>query len=93
VTNLNEKCPVEGQVTLADGSTMSADLVVAADGIPSKAVKNVTGYDNPATETGMSCFRFLMRKQEILDDEKRKVWWKITTECSVSIPMAKVVFW
>jgi salicylate hydroxylase len=47
---------------------MKADLVVGADGIHSKAVKSVTGFDNPAIPKGLSCFRFLIPSEELLAD-------------------------
>lgn len=62
----------KGIVTLLDGTTRQGDLIVAADGIHSKAVKHVVGYDNPARETGVACFRFLILSQDILDDEETK---------------------
>ena len=49
---------------------MSSDMIVAAEGIHSRAVKYIIGNDNPATETGTSCFRFLMPSHEIIDDEE-----------------------
>lgn len=55
-------------MTLADGKIMTADLIVGADGIHSSAVKEVTGYENPAVPTGISCFRCLMPVKEIQDD-------------------------
>lgn len=53
---------------LSDGTIMKADLIVGADGIHSVAVKQVIGYDNPATPKGMLCFRFLLTSKELLDD-------------------------
>ncbi|KAF8846697.1 FAD/NAD(P)-binding domain-containing protein [Acephala macrosclerotiorum] len=58
----------EGVVKLSDGTTMKADLIIGADGIHSKAVKSVVGYENPAVPVGISCFRFLLPSQEIFDD-------------------------
>jgi hypothetical protein len=57
-----------GSVILADGTTMTADLIIGADGIHSSAVKEVIGYENPAVPTGISCFRCLMPVKEMLDD-------------------------
>ncbi|KAF7952672.1 hypothetical protein EAE96_005903 [Botrytis aclada] len=59
---------VNGSVTLADGTIMTADLIVGADGIHSAAVKKIVGYENPAIPTGVSCFRTLIPVQEIRDD-------------------------
>jgi len=47
---------------------MKADLVVAADGVHSAAVKFVIGRENPAVSKGMSVFRWLARTDEILGD-------------------------
>jgi salicylate hydroxylase len=55
-------------VTLADGTTLKADLIIGADGIHSVAVKSVIGYDNPAVPKGMSCFRFLLSSEELIED-------------------------
>ena len=59
-------------MTLADGTTRTGDLIVAADGIHSQAVKYVVGYDNPARKTGYAIFRFLLPTKVILDDEETK---------------------
>ena len=59
-------------ITLADGTTRSADLVIAADGVHSSAVKQVTGYNTPASPTGKSAFRFLIPTEDILADEQTK---------------------
>ncbi|KAF7871786.1 hypothetical protein EAF04_003893 [Stromatinia cepivora] len=59
---------INGSVILADGTNMTADLIVGADGIHSSAVKEVTGYENPAVPTGISCFRCLIPVKEIQDD-------------------------
>lgn len=59
---------INGSVILADGKSMTADLIVGADGIHSTAVKEVTGYENSAVPTGISCFRCLIPVKEIQDD-------------------------
>ena len=55
-------------ITLADGTTSTADLIIAADGVHSIAVKQVIGHDSPASPTGQSAFRFLIPTDEILAD-------------------------
>ena len=55
-------------MTIADGTILKADLVIGADGIHSMAVKSVIGYDNPAIPKGMSCFRFLLPSEELIND-------------------------
>lgn len=47
-------------IQLRDGTWEAADLVIACDGIRSKAAKIVTGTDSPATATGSSVFRLVM---------------------------------
>ncbi|PQE22103.1 salicylate hydroxylase protein [Rutstroemia sp. NJR-2017a BVV2] len=59
-----------GSVTLKDGSTLSADLIIGADGVHSAAVKEVVGFDNPAIPTGVTCLRTLIPVKDILDDEE-----------------------
>ncbi|QSZ29965.1 hypothetical protein DSL72_004483 [Monilinia vaccinii-corymbosi] len=57
-----------GSVTLANGTTMTADLIVGADGIHSSAVKEILGYENSAVPTGIACFRLLLSVEEIQED-------------------------
>ncbi|KAB8299319.1 hypothetical protein EYC80_001392 [Monilinia laxa] len=71
---VRNKCEVvgynteKGSVILANGATLTGDLIVGADGIHSSAVKSVIGYENPAVQTGIACFRCLIPVKEILDD-------------------------
>lgn len=62
----------KGTVALSDKTTRQGDLIVAADGIHSKAVRHVVGYDNPARKTGVACFRFLIPSEDILEDDETK---------------------
>ncbi|KAG8527846.1 uncharacterized protein KY384_006762 [Bacidia gigantensis] len=64
--------PSTATVTLADGTSHQGDLIVAADGSHSSAIKHVIGHDNPATPTGTSAFRFLIPTADILADEQTK---------------------
>ncbi|PQE20123.1 salicylate hydroxylase protein [Rutstroemia sp. NJR-2017a BBW] len=59
-----------GSVTLKDGSTLFADLIIGADGVHSAAVKEVVGFDNPAIPTGVTCLRTLIPIKDILEDEE-----------------------
>lgn len=63
-----------GSVTTADGEAMDADLVVAADGVHSSAVKHVLGEENAveAGDTGWACMRWLVPTEEILSDPATK---------------------
>lgn len=47
-------------IQLEDGTWLEADLVVACDGIRSKAAKIVIGKEVPAIATGYSAFRLLL---------------------------------
>ncbi|ETI27718.1 hypothetical protein G647_00167 [Cladophialophora carrionii CBS 160.54] len=57
-----------GSIKLQDGREMHADLIVAADGIHSVAHEAVLGYRVPATPSGVSTMRFLLRTEDILND-------------------------
>ncbi|KAM3067751.1 hypothetical protein ACMFMG_011487 [Clarireedia jacksonii] len=59
-----------GTVTLKDGSTLSADLIIGADGVHSTAVKEVVGFENPAISTGVTVLRTLIPVKDILADEE-----------------------
>ncbi|PQE33779.1 salicylate hydroxylase protein [Rutstroemia sp. NJR-2017a WRK4] len=58
------------KVTLKDGSTLSADLIIGADGVHSAAVKVVVGFDNPAISTGVTVLRTLIPVKDIVADEE-----------------------
>ncbi|KIW08533.1 uncharacterized protein PV09_01422 [Verruconis gallopava] len=60
---------IDGVVFLKDGSTYSADLVVAADGLKSVLREEVTSAQ-PIISTGMSAFRFLVDTHQIKENEK-----------------------
>lgn len=49
-----------GSVTLKDGTTHTADVIVAADGVHSEATRVVLGVENPALPTNQTAFRFLI---------------------------------
>ena len=50
---------------LADATWVDADLVVACDGIKSKAARVVCDGENPAKATGRSAFRLLIPDEEL----------------------------
>lgn len=50
--------PVEGSVTLQDGSILTADLIVAADGLHSKACAYILGYEFPSRPSKTTVIRF-----------------------------------
>ncbi|OLN94136.1 3-hydroxybenzoate 6-hydroxylase 4, partial [Colletotrichum chlorophyti] len=55
---------------LRDGTTVSADLVVVADGIHSAGVEAILGSPNPAYPAGQDnfCYRFLIPMGDVLSD-------------------------
>ena len=57
-----------GGITLADCSTFTADLVIAADGVHSKSPRAILGYDFDATYTGTTIVRFMLPTSVICDD-------------------------
>ncbi|KAK0638520.1 hypothetical protein B0T16DRAFT_359451 [Cercophora newfieldiana] len=66
----------KGEVTLADGEVVTADLVVGADGVHSGAVEVVLGRENKPQpqEWHNGCYRFLIPARELDGDEETK-WW------------------
>jgi salicylate hydroxylase len=57
-------------VTLWNGEKQSGDLVIAADGVHTKAVEAVLGYQNSALPT-QECnfaYRFLIPSKDIAED-------------------------
>ncbi|KAJ0122149.1 hypothetical protein J7T55_002661 [Diaporthe amygdali] len=58
-----------GKVTTESGEVLQADLIVAADGVHSAAVKHVLGDDVvQAGDTGWACMRWLVPREEFLSD-------------------------
>ncbi|MCJ1312676.1 hypothetical protein MMC25_006352 [Agyrium rufum] len=61
--------PVNGKVILADDKILQADLIIAADGVHSKAVGRILGNEGiQASNTGWSCMRWLVPTEEFLSD-------------------------
>ncbi|KAK3315769.1 FAD/NAD(P)-binding domain-containing protein [Apodospora peruviana] len=75
--------PSTPNITLSDGRTLQADLVIAADGIHSTAVQHVLGgHANPASvpKTGTQgnvCYRFLIPRVDVDSDPDTK-WFNDT---------------
>jgi 2-polyprenyl-6-methoxyphenol hydroxylase-like FAD-dependent oxidoreductase len=57
-----------GSVKLHNGEKMSADLIVAADGVHSIAHECILGYMVPAVPSGITATRFVLRTEDILND-------------------------
>lgn len=53
----------QGEVTLESGETLSADLIVGADGIHSRLRTSVLGKEVKAVPTGSSAYRLMMSSQ------------------------------
>ncbi|KAI4246725.1 MAG: hypothetical protein L6R40_001754 [Gallowayella cf. fulva] len=59
----------DGKVTTENGEVLQADLIVAADGVHSKAVKHVLGNEVVhAGDTGWACMRWLVPREDFLSD-------------------------
>lgn len=58
-----------GKVTTENGEVFQADLIVAADGVHSIAVKHVLGDEVvQAGDTGWACMRWLVPREDFLSD-------------------------
>ncbi|KAL4813149.1 hypothetical protein BDW67DRAFT_188003 [Aspergillus spinulosporus] len=58
----------DASITLRDGSIHYADLLVAADGVHSSAIRHVIGHPTPAVATGWAVFRWLIPTEELEGD-------------------------
>ncbi|WQF79030.1 Putative FAD-binding domain, FAD/NAD(P)-binding domain superfamily [Colletotrichum destructivum] len=61
-------------VTLGDGTTVKADVILGADGVHSRTRKVVFGESYQEQPSALSCFRFLIRTQSLLDDPETRVF-------------------
>lgn len=58
-----------GKVTIESGQVLQADLIVAADGVHSTAVKHVLGDEVVhVSDTGWACMRWLAPRADLLSD-------------------------
>ncbi|CBF80359.1 hypothetical protein AN8349.2 [Aspergillus nidulans FGSC A4] len=57
-----------GSITLRDESIHYADLLVAADGVHSSAIRHVVGHPTPVVATGWAVFRWLIPTEELEGD-------------------------
>ncbi|KAJ0354952.1 hypothetical protein COL154_011569 [Colletotrichum chrysophilum] len=69
---LTSQDPENAAIGLSDGTTITSDLVVVADGIHSAGVEAVLGSSNPAYPAGQDnfCYRFLLPMEEVLGDQE-----------------------
>lgn len=58
----------KGGIILTDGTTYTADLVVAADGVHSASPRHILGHDFDATYTGTTIVRFMLPTSSIRSD-------------------------
>ncbi|KAJ7636737.1 FAD/NAD(P)-binding domain-containing protein [Roridomyces roridus] len=59
--------PESGSITLVDGETVAADLIVGADGIHSTMRSSIVGQVVQPLPSGLSCFRFFLDASGIKD--------------------------
>ena len=74
LVNGNEKDPITPSITLQNGEVVTADLVIAADGIHSAAVRLVN-EDTRAPQIASPsncCYRFLIARAELAADDETK---------------------
>ncbi|KAI9375044.1 FAD/NAD(P)-binding domain-containing protein [Aspergillus egyptiacus] len=57
-----------GSITLEDGSVDQGDLLVAADGVHTSAIRHVIGHETPVVTTGWAVFRFLLSVDKMQAD-------------------------
>lgn len=69
---LTSQDPENAAIALSDGTTITSDLVVVADGIHSAGVEAVLGSPNPAFPAGQDnfCYRFLLPMEDVLGDQE-----------------------
>lgn len=60
--------PFAPSITLVDGTTHTADLVVGADGVYSKARAAVVGHDVKVEGTGQCCYRTMLPTSALRQD-------------------------
>jgi salicylate hydroxylase len=60
--------PVAGSVTVEDGSVYSADLIIGADGVHSRARRFIAGCDSPPRPSTTTVMRFTVASDTIRND-------------------------
>lgn len=61
-------------VTLADGTTVKADVIIGADGVHSLTRKVVFGESYQEQPSALSCFRFLIPTKSLEEDSETRVF-------------------
>ncbi|KAH6683935.1 hypothetical protein B0J14DRAFT_571724 [Halenospora varia] len=66
--------PDTPSITLTNGRTITADLVIAADGVHSSAVEAILGKTNPPSPAKHAncCYRFLISRHDLESDPETK---------------------
>ncbi|KAL1852352.1 hypothetical protein Daus18300_012247 [Diaporthe australafricana] len=84
-----------GKVTTESGEVLQADLVVAADGVHSEAVRHVLGDDIVHVgDTGWACMRWLVPTEELLSDpETANLVWDSATRYFTAASGAAGLVW
>jgi salicylate hydroxylase len=67
-TRIKEVACDSGNLTLVDGTVITKDLLIIADGIKSNFVNQITDTNTAAQETGRSVFRTLIPMDKLLSD-------------------------
>ncbi|KAH8199654.1 hypothetical protein TruAng_006184 [Truncatella angustata] len=57
-----------GMIALADGTTVTKDLIIVADGIRSQFISKITSHDDSVKELSWSAYRCLIPMNTILSD-------------------------
>ncbi|PVH96107.1 FAD binding domain protein [Periconia macrospinosa] len=73
--------PIEGVVTLSDGSTAAGDVVILADGIHSKLRSSIVDVKPEPKKTGLTCHRVAISASEAdqaLGSLPIPLWWQRT---------------
>ncbi|KAJ7179750.1 FAD/NAD(P)-binding domain-containing protein [Mycena filopes] len=66
--------PEAGTITLSDGETITADVVIGADGIHSTIRTAIVGHTVPAPASGWSCFRCVFDVSTLNDIPELNQW-------------------
>ncbi|KPI35784.1 6-hydroxynicotinate 3-monooxygenase [Cyphellophora attinorum] len=68
--------PEQGSIILENGSTVSKDLVIVADGSHSRLIPRITGSEAPVIRLPMSMYRFLQPISDIMDRPEAAQFYK-----------------
>lgn len=72
--------PKAGSVTLNSGEKLTADIVLAADGVRSKAHQQIVGEARPTHPTSLVLLRFIIPTEKLLSDPRTADFAKISTD-------------